>query len=189
MKSVWHMMLVIQAMEVTMHSISVHPARPSGQRGGARDGLDPAALLALVRGIASDRQTWMPIVQHHPQRWWTRLVGTSELDVWLLTWPLDVATELHDHGDSWAAYSVVGGQLAEVAADRDGRTRQRTLDQGQSRLVPPGGVHDVVNLNARPATSIHAYSPPLTSMTYYRQRADGLEAVRTETKSRMGPRW
>jgi hypothetical protein len=28
-------------------------------------------------------------------------------------------------------------------------------------------VHDVRNLSTSPSVSVHAYSPPLTSMTYY----------------------
>lgn len=42
-------------------------------------------------------------------------------------------------------------------------------------------VHDVHNHGRHPATSIHVYSPPLTTMTFYRHRAPGfLEPVRTE---------
>ncbi len=40
-------------------------------------------------------------------------------------------------------------------------------------------VHDVRNLSDAPAVSVHAYSPPLTTMTYY-DLADGvLEPITT----------
>ena len=44
---------------------------------------------------------------------------------------------------------------------------------------PASYVHDVRNLGDEPAVSVHTYSPPLTSMTYY-DLADGeLTPIRT----------
>jgi hypothetical protein len=44
---------------------------------------------------------------------------------------------------------------------------ERALAAGQLRDLPLGTIHDVVNRAVEPATSIHVYSPPLTTMTYY----------------------
>jgi hypothetical protein len=38
-------------------------------------------------------------------------------------------------------------------------------------------IHDVRNLSDRPAVSVHAYSPALTSMTYYDVENDKLVEV------------
>ena len=41
------------------------------------------------------------------------------------------------------------------------------LRTGRLRHLAAGTVHDVLNRTATPATSLHVYSPPLTTMTYY----------------------
>jgi hypothetical protein len=45
-------------------------------------------------------------------------------------------------------------------------------------------VHDVINASVRPAVSVHAYSPPLTSMRRFEFGPGGLEKVATETAAR-----
>ncbi len=143
--------------------------------------LSSQQLASFVRQLVHDRRSWADLVEHHPERWWTRLVGTDSLDAWLITWPRDLATELHDHGDSWAAFAVVGGALTEHTALPSGRRSTRTLRPGPLGVVPPGGVHDVVNADPTPAVSVHAYSPPLRSMTYYSQSGGLLRPTRTRT--------
>ncbi|BBZ71582.1 cysteine dioxygenase [Mycobacterium paraseoulense] len=110
------------------------------------------------------------------RRWFTRIHGDEELDVWLISWVPDHHTELHDHGGSLGALTVVSGSLNEFRWD--GRAlRQRRLDAGDQAGFPLGWVHDVVwaprrvavpvSGPARPSLSVHAYSPPLTAMSYY----------------------
>ncbi|WP_297595174.1 cysteine dioxygenase family protein [Mycobacterium sp.] len=117
------------------------------------------------------------------QRWFTRIHGDEELDVWLISWVPGHPTELHDHGGSLGALTVVSGSLSEYRWDgRD--LRRRRLDAGDQAGFPLGWVHDVVwaprpvtvpvtglpSANAgpaRPTLSVHAYSPPLTAMSYY----------------------
>lgn len=118
-------------------------------------------------------------------RWFTRLRGDDELDVWLISWVPDKSTELHDHGGSLGALTVVSGALAETRWD--GRAlRHRRLAAGDQAAFPLGWVHDVAwarettvaagrefgataSRASRPAPtlSVHAYSPPLTAMSYY----------------------
>ncbi|EFG75101.1 cysteine dioxygenase type I [Mycobacterium parascrofulaceum ATCC BAA-614] len=110
------------------------------------------------------------------RRWFTRIHGDEELDVWLISWVPGHHTELHDHGGSLGALTVVSGSLNEFRWD--GRAlRQRRLDAGDQAGFPLGWVHDVVwaprpvpvpvSVPARPSLSVHAYSPPLTAMSYY----------------------
>ena len=142
--------------------------------------LDRPELIHRVRTIADNSGGWLPLVQHQPaRRWWTRLAGDDQLDVWLLTWPRGGATELHDHGVSGAALTVVEGALEEVRASSDGDLRRSRVRAGEVRWVPPGRIHDVRNPTDRPAVSVHGYSPPLRRMTYYQRGPGRLDVVRT----------
>ena len=101
-------------------------------------------------------------------RWFTRLHADDDLDVWLISWVPGHATELHDHAGSLGALTVLSGALHEYrwAADH---LRRRRLDAGDQAGFPLGWVHDV---SAAPGSSpetlsVHAYSPPLTAMSYY----------------------
>jgi Cysteine dioxygenase type I len=117
------------------------------------------------------------------ERWFTRIHGDEELDVWLISWVPGRATELHDHGGSLGALTVLSGSLNEFRWDGSG-LRRRRLDAGDQAGFPLGWVHDVVwapravsgpvsvpasttTHPVEPTLSVHAYSPPLTAMSYY----------------------
>ncbi|SCX29939.1 cysteine dioxygenase [Mycolicibacterium fluoranthenivorans] len=112
------------------------------------------------------------------ERWYSRLHGDDELDIWLISWVPDRSTELHDHGGSLGALTVVSGALNETRWDGQAFKRRR-LRAGDQAAFPLGWVHDVVwapaaatggfaGVPAVPVTlSVHAYSPPLTAMSYY----------------------
>jgi hypothetical protein len=138
------------------------------------------------------------------ERWFTRIHGDDELDVWLISWVPGRATELHDHGGSLGALTVLSGSLNEFRWDGRG-LRRRRLDGGDQAGFPLGWVHDVVwapRAVTRPASastikgpveptlSVHAYSPPLTAMSYYEVTArKRLRCQRTElTDQPEGPR-
>ena len=53
---------------------------------------------------------------------------------------------------------------ARTATDASCR---RSFTAGPTQTVDPGDLHDVLNTGTEPAVSIHAYSPPLTRMTYW----------------------
>ena len=119
------------------------------------------------------------------ERWFTRLHADDELDVWLISWVPGHTTELHDHGGSLGALTVLSGALHEYRWDGE-RLRRRRLDAGDQAAFPLGWVHDVVGAPtlATPDTttlSVHAYSPPLTAMSYYEvTERDTLRRTRTE---------
>jgi hypothetical protein len=120
-------------------------------------------------------------------RWFTQLYGDDELDVWLISWVPDRSTELHDHGGSLGALTVVSGALRETRWDGE-TLRHRRLAAGDQAAFPLGWVHDVVwtperDLSApiTPTLSVHAYSPPLTAMSYYEvTQRNTLRRKRTE---------
>jgi hypothetical protein len=119
------------------------------------------------------------------RRWFTRLRCDDELDVWLISWAPGQATELHDHCGSLGAMTVISGALHEYRWAGD-RLRHRRLVAGDQAAFPLGWVHDVgwappEDSAATPTLSVHAYSPPLTAMSYYEITArDTLRRVRTE---------
>ena len=113
-------------------------------------------------------------------RWFTRIHGDDELDVWLISWVPGEPTELHDHGGSLGALTVLSGSLNEFRWDGKA-LRRRRLEAGDQAGFPLGWVHDVVwaprtvtgssagpaGARNSPTLSVHAYSPPLTAMSYY----------------------
>ena len=61
-------------------------------------------------------------------RWFTRLHGDDELDVWLISWVPGHTTELHDHGGSLGDYRLRARASARGAwhgERRPGRTESR----------------------------------------------------------------
>jgi hypothetical protein len=104
-------------------------------------------------------------------RWFVRLDGDDEVDAWLISWVPGRATELHDHGGSLGALTLLSGSLDEFRWDGE-RLRCRRLGAGDQAGFPLGWVHDVVwapggPVPVGPTLSVHAYSPPLTVMSYY----------------------
>lgn len=86
----------------------------------------------------------------------------------MISWTTDQGTQLHDHGGSAGAFTVVSGQLNEaVWAPVDGGLREIVRDAGETIAFGDSYVHDVRNLAEQTAVSVHAYSPPLSLMNYY----------------------
>jgi|SRR5271165_2206265 len=144
--------------------------------------LSHAELGQLVRATASARTTWLPIVRFiFEQRWFHRIALTADYEIWLLTWLPGQHTGFHDHGDASGAFAVAQGELREtVAAARRTQVRRRTAATGSVTTFGGRHLHDVGNVAAAPAVSVHAYSPPLSAMRRYAMTSAGLALVRTE---------
>ena len=117
------------------------------------------------------------------ERWFTRLRTDDELDIWLISWVPGEATELHDHSGSLGALTLLSGALQESRWAGD-ELRSRRLSAGDQAAFPLGWVHDVTwapSEVSTPTLSVHAYSPPLTAMSYYEvTERNTLRRVRTE---------
>ncbi|MCD2191929.1 cysteine dioxygenase family protein [Actinomycetospora endophytica] len=194
---------------------------PSGPFAGAgagagrrrwRDGPTPvslADLTALTRALAEEvRSGRHTATVDATSRWSQRLHADAYLDVWLIGWAPTQAAELHDHGGSLGALTVVRGELTEWRWSRRRVERtDDTTDGGSASPVlaapgPPGNVgpglrhrllrtdrgaafalghvHDVSNRGLDSAVSVHAYSPPLSTMSYYEVDGDTLRRTRSE---------
>ncbi|MBA4855617.1 cysteine dioxygenase [Nocardia farcinica] len=120
------------------------------------------------------------------ERWATRLRADDEVDVWLISWTPAKTTELHDHAGSLGALTVLSGALSELRWTGT-ELRARTLSAGDQAAFPIGWVHEVMRapaaiepVTAEPTLSVHAYSPPLTAMSYYEITGQGtLRRTRT----------
>lgn len=137
------------------------------------------SLADAVSTVAGDPRLWREHVRFDQgSRYWHRLATLPGVDLWLLTWLPDQQTDLHDHGEASAAFTVVSGSLTEVRV-ADGRRVDRTLTRGQVSWVPSGAVHDVGNRSTSPAISIHAYAPALTEMNFWSLEDGVLSRVST----------
>ncbi|QBJ97057.1 cysteine dioxygenase [Rhodococcus sp. ABRD24] len=153
--------------------------------------LRPADLLCITDQGAADvlegrHDQLLPGAFPTSERWSARLYTDDDVDVWLISWVPGEATELHDHAGSFGALTVLSGSLEEYRWSGS-ELRRRTLEAGDQASFPLGWVHDMmrapgpVTATTEPTLSVHAYSPPLTAMSYYEVTAHGaLRRTRTE---------
>ena len=146
--------------------------------------LPPDRLLDIVCGLARDADTWRALARHdREQRWYVRLTANHRYDAWLIGWYGHQGVDLHDHGGSAGALFVVEGELLETAGRLgvEGGLRVQRLTVGAATAFGPGHVHGVVNPSPKIATSIHVYSPALTTMDFYETESDStFRRLRTE---------
>ncbi|TDC70961.1 cysteine dioxygenase [Actinomadura sp. GC306] len=135
-----------------------------------------AALAAAVTELAASPDAWLPRVRLSPAgRWYERLHHDGDQEIWLISWLPGQTTGLHDHGGSRGAFAVALGGLQErdLGAVRD-------VGPGTVRTFGADYVHEVRNASAAPAVSVHAYSPPLSTMNRYDLAGGRLVRLATE---------
>ena len=145
----------------------------------------PAELAVIARRIAGQPDAWRSLVRFDAaKRWYVRLEHSDEYEVWLLTWLAGQHTGFHDHGQSAGAFIVASGRLTERRASAGKpQAAGRRLRSGTVRSFGPQYVHDVRNDSTEPAVSIHAYSPPLSSMRRFEVSEGGLLRLTTQERS------
>ncbi|HEX3793446.1 MAG TPA: hypothetical protein VHV57_02985 [Acidimicrobiales bacterium] len=174
-------MTLIDAGPAALSSLSTPPVE-------RRPGLSPLALLDLLQSYVAEMAGLVaPPGPDLLERRYELLELTDELEIWAIHWPKDRGLELHDHGGSNGALWVVKGALEEHSIERDGSLSNRSIPRGGGAAFGPAYVHDVVNVEEAPATSVHVYSPPMASMTFYRQEGSRLAVDRAEY--RADPTW
>jgi quercetin dioxygenase-like cupin family protein len=136
-----------------------------------------AALVAELLNRTADHDTWQDRAGGHGElRSGVRLLHDDDYEVWLLCWSPGSRVTPHDHGGSSGAFSLVSGTLTEVRWE-NGVAHEHDLVAGEVVDVARGVVHDVV-ASGEPAFSVHAYAPPLTTMSFYDE--EGRRVIRTE---------
>ncbi|MGH8791334.1 MAG: cysteine dioxygenase [Stackebrandtia sp.] len=148
--------------------------------------------LAVARDHVFRRGDWPTQPQFDPDdRWYARIAETSDYEVWLLSWMPGQGTDLHDHGDSAGAFTVVSGELVELTpeaanAGEAPKLTERTLGAGRGHRFGRRYIHQVTNRGVRPAVSVHVYGPALKTMTRYEMTDEGLRVIAVDLE---GAQW
>jgi predicted metal-dependent enzyme (double-stranded beta helix superfamily) len=140
--------------------------------------LSARQLADLTRHLAANPAEWLARVRLNAAgRWYEQIHRDESHDVWVISWLPGQATGFHDHGEVNGAFAVVWGTLMERRVSGDlatGRVVAKPVGAGGSRSFGAGYIHDVRNAAASAvAVSVHAYSPPLATMTRYELTPDG----------------
>lgn len=124
-----------------------------------------AELEGIVRRLSRETHAARELDRDSSEREGVRIHSTHDFDAWLLRWPPGTRVNPHDHGDSAGAFTVLEGELIELRWHAS-IPECRLVTVGDVVSIASGVVHDVVATN-RVACSIHAYSPPLQTMSFY----------------------
>jgi hypothetical protein len=131
-------------------------------------------LEGLVDDLAGRPELWRPLIHHSAEeRYYAKLQGDDHVEIWLLCWCASQETGFHDHAGSRGAVAVVEGLLTERLLSVDGRNPMTTHPVGSRFSFGATHIHDVQHAAGAPASSLHAYSPPLGPMGFYDLRPDG----------------
>lgn len=117
------------------------------------------------------------------ERSWQPLGKVAGADLWLITWPVGASTGWHDHGAASGAFVVLQGSLTEYVWT--GVATATTLAPHTVREFGSSHIHDVVNLGAAPAVSLHAYAPSLAAMTRYEVVRGRLQVTSVEKRGEV----
>ncbi|WP_375001825.1 hypothetical protein [Aeromicrobium sp. CTD01-1L150] len=128
-----------------------------------------ADLVERTAAVAADVRAGLYDVRADAdERWHVRLYRDDCVDLWLISWTTEQGTQLHDHGGSGGAFTVVTGTLQEsVWASGSRRLVDNDRNAGDTIGFGEHYVHDVRNVHEQTAVSVHAYSPPLDQMNFY----------------------
>ena len=130
-------------------------------------------LAAIAAGLAAVTVPWeLGLGEDPTERRFHRVLATDAYEAWVICWPSGESLDMHDHGGSAGAFSVVSGQLDEATIEA-GVKVVRTFAPGDTATFGAARVHAVANRGASVATSVHVYSPPLSSMVYYEPDGSG----------------
>ena len=126
-------------------------------------------ILDIAEGLAASAHD-VVLDERDGTRRYTRVLATPQYDAWIIEWSASAGLDLHDHGGSSGVVLVVDGELLEVRVDdrnRVARTRRTVARRGDVIHISPQTIHAVSNIRPSTALSVHVYSPPLSSMTFY----------------------
>jgi hypothetical protein len=133
--------------------------------------LSPNELRAITSHLAGQEDFWRPHGVNEPATHLrTRVLWSPQVEIWLVGWGPDGGMEPHDHGGASGAFTVCHGAIdthERSLDDPHDAVRQRTLRGGDSVTFDADHVHEIVNRSGAPATTIHAFSPALRTMTFY----------------------
>jgi quercetin dioxygenase-like cupin family protein len=125
------------------------------------------SIAALLDQWAVREHDWRHLIRHDPtERTYELLHRDDDVEIYLIGWMPGHDTGFHDHDDSAAAITVLEGSITEERLALDG-TVKRTLQTGDTVTIAREAIHRVRHSGQRPATTLHAYSPPLQRVGTY----------------------
>ena len=125
--------------------------------------LDERTLATIADGLAcADPAAFLP---SGDGRRWAQIASTSSYSAWVIAWPGGTGLGMHDHDGSAAAVRVVSGTLRERYV-QPGGIAVRWLTSPGVTLLAADHVHEVINVGADEAISVHVYSPPLADTSF-----------------------
>lgn len=132
----------------------------------------PSVLASIAAGLAATLEDDATAPGPGSTRAFRRLLHTEDCEAWLIAWRPGADLALHDHGGSTGAVLVVQGGLMERSTDRlDPRPPQTVRVPAREPLaIEPTRIHGLWNPGPSTAVSVHVYSPPLATMTFYDPR-------------------
>ncbi len=131
-------------------------------------------LRDLVAGLAAEPERWAHLVRHDPdQRVFECLRLDDEVELWLICWMPGHDTGFHDHDLSSGAVVVAQGAVVEERLRLGGDPDVRRYGPGDVFDFSPVDIHRVTHGGTTPATTLHAYSPPLRRLGAYRIQPGG----------------
>jgi len=101
---------------------------------------------------------------------------TPQFDLLLLGWKTGQFSSIHDHSNSWSAVRVIRGILTsrtfKIVDNQLKRMPARLVSEEEGHkeqwaFLDRGEVHQLGNVAPENLVTMHVYSPPLRTMTYY----------------------
>ena len=136
--------------------------------------LSDSQLQQFLYELAASPERWQHHVRHaSDERVYEQIWDDEEVNAWVICWSEDQDTGFHDHDDSAAAILVIDGRVREERLRLDASPDAREYEPRATLFVPPTAIHRVLHAGDGPATTLHAYSPPLRSSGAYRITPDG----------------
>jgi predicted metal-dependent enzyme (double-stranded beta helix superfamily) len=130
--------------------------------------LTRAQLREIVADLAASPERWAHLVRHDPaQRVFQCLRLDDEVEVWLICWMPGHDTGFHDHDLSSGAVVVAQGAVVEERLRLGVPPEVHRYVPGDVFDFSPVDIHRVTHAGTTPATTLHAYSPPLRRMGAY----------------------
>ena len=131
-------------------------------------------LERFVQGLVAQPWLWRHHQRHASDiRVYEQIWDDEDVNAWVICWSEDQDTGFHDHDESGAAIAVISGSVREDRLRLGSAPASRTLHAGSVFTVPAVAIHRVLHAGSAPATTIHAYSPPLRRVGAYRIGAGG----------------
>ncbi|ORZ36975.1 RmlC-like cupin domain-containing protein [Catenaria anguillulae PL171] len=177
-----------------MNDLIAHIKQEMGPHGLDSSAIDISRITQLMSNYSSNAQDWSQFALFDPYRYTRNLVddGNGQFNLLVICWGPGHVSPIHDHANSHCCMKLLDGELLETRYEfPDGQTPsdhvpgvtemhddkglkmlgETTMGRDQVVYINDSlGLHRVSNLSAKPAISLHLYSPPIELCHTYCER-------------------